>query len=306
MALLILNILFVLFIPLLLTGAIKKVKSLWTGRKGPSIIQPFHDVIRLLKKGEVVSVTASYIFSLAPVISLAAVIAAALLVPLTGHKAMFSFNGDFIVFSYFLALSKFFTIIGGMDTGSSFEGMGCSREATFSTVAEPGFFIIIASLSYAVGYKSFSEILSALHAAGSFSFLLGLLTAAALFIFMLAEACRIPVDDPATHLELTMIHEVMALDNSGPDFAFILYGSSLKLFLFASVIANILIPSGLSSALAVLVFLSTIFAISAMVGLIESIIARLRMTHVPQLLFMAPAIGMIIFFIVIMGIKNIL
>lgn len=306
MALSFLNILLLIFAPLLMAGVIKRVKALWSGRKGPSLFQPFYDISRLLKKGEVVSSASSFIFNTAPAVSLASVIAASLFVPLAGEKAFISFNGNFLVFSYLLALGKFFMIAGAMDTGSSFEGMGGSREATFSTLAEPGFLILLSSLSYAAGCKSFSDIFASLHAAGSFNFILAALVSLSLFIFILAEGCRIPVDDPDTHLELTMIHEVMILDNSGPGFAFMVYGNHLKMFLLASLIASALIPQGIPLFSEILLFAAAVISVSALTGALESVIARLRMTHTPQLLFMIPVMGMVVFFIVIMGIKKLL
>ncbi|MDD5598871.1 MAG: NADH-quinone oxidoreductase subunit H [Victivallaceae bacterium] len=306
MALFCLNILLLIFAPLLMAGIIKRVKALWSGNKGPSLFQPFHDIFRLLKKGEVISSASSFVFSAAPVVSLAAVITAALFVPLAGRQAFLSFNGDFLAFSYLLALGKFFMIAGAMDTGSSFEGMGGSREAAFSTVAEPGFLILLASLSLAAGCKSFSDVFSVLHGAGSFNFILAALVSLSLFIFILAEACRIPVDDPETHLELTMIHEVMVLDNSGPGFAFMVYGNYLKMFLLASLIASALLPQDWPPAAEISLFAGAVAAVAVPTGALESVMARLRMTHTPQLLFMIPVTGMVVFFIVITGIKKLL
>jgi formate hydrogenlyase subunit 4 len=197
-------------------------------------------------------------------------------------------------------------IAGAMDTGSSFEGMGSSREATFSTLAEPGFLVLISSLSYAAGCKSFSDIFDLLHAGGPYNFLLAVLISISLFIFLLAEGCRIPVDDPETHLELTMIHEVMVLDNSGPGLAFVIYGNCLKMFLIASLIASAVVPLGIPAGAEILFFIGTVVLVSVLTGVVESVMARLRMTHVPQLLFMIPAVSMVVFFVVIMGIKKLL
>ncbi|MFA6713748.1 MAG: NADH-quinone oxidoreductase subunit H, partial [Victivallaceae bacterium] len=262
MALFCLNILLLIFAPLLMAGIIKRVKALWSGNKGPSLFQPFYDIFRLLKKGEVVSSASSFVFRAAPVVSLAAVITAALFVPLAGRQAFLSFNGDFLAFAYLLALGKFFMIAGAMDTGSSFEGMGGSREAAFSTFAEPGFLILLASLSLIAGCKSFSDVFSALHGAGTFNFILAALVSLSLFIFILAEACRIPVDDPETHLELTMIHEVMILDNSGPGLAFMIYGNYLKMFLLASLIASALLPQGWPPAAEISLFAGAVAGVA--------------------------------------------
>ena len=236
------NIILIVIFPFIFVGLIKRTKSFWAGKKGPSIFQFLFDFIKLLKKDRVVSSTTSFIFQISPIISFAAILLSACFVPIFNHKAIFSFDGDFLFFAYLLALSKAFLIIMSMDTGSSFEGMGASRELTFSTLVEPGLFIIISSIVYGTGYKSFGDIFDAVWQFGGWTPMIVILSAIALFIIMLVEGSRLPVDDPATHLELTMIHEVIILDNSGPDLGLILYGSYIKFFLFSSLIANLIIP----------------------------------------------------------------
>ncbi len=295
-----LNVVLILVLPFLMAGVIKRVKSFWGGRKGPRVTQPFFDVLRLLRKGEVVSRTTTFVFRLAPSVSLAAVVMAALLVPLAGNRAIFSFEGDFIVFAYLLALSRFSLVLGGLDTGSSFEGMGCSREAIFAAFVEPGFFIMMAAFAYLSGHPSFESIMNGLPQAGNF-WILNVLAAIGLLIMMLAEGSRVPVDDPATHLELTMIHEVMVLDNSGPDLAYILYGTMLKVFIIGSLLANVLIPATLPLWAALAGFAGMIAAEAVLIGMIESLMARIRMSHVPQFLFVMSALGITLVFIVIMA-----
>jgi formate hydrogenlyase subunit 4 len=214
------NILIILFFPFIFLGIINKVKALWAGRIGPSIIQPFYDFIKLLKKGEVISATTTFIFKLAPSIILMSIFFAALVVPMASHKSIVSFNGDFIVFAYILALGKFFSITSALDTGSSFEGMGASREATISTLVEPAFFIILSTFSLVSGKLSFAGIFSYLNYNNLIYTLVIVLCVITFFIMMITESCRVPIDDPNTHLELTMIHEVMILDNSGVDLGF--------------------------------------------------------------------------------------
>jgi len=289
-----LNILFLFISPFLFIGVINKVKAFWAGRKGPSIFQPFYDFAKLLKKGEVISTTTSFIFKLAPSLTLASVIFAGLLVPIVNHKAILSFEGSFILFAYILALGKFFSLIGAMDTGSSFEGMGASREACFSTLVEPAFFIIIGSIIALSGNYSFQSLSLILQNCDGLGYLIIALSAAALFVMLLIEGCRLPIDDPNTHLELTMIHEVMVLDNSGPDLAFILYGSSMKMIIFASLIANLIIPANLGIFYSIMLFIGILSVLAIIIGTIESTFARLRMTHVFEFIFIMSSISLII------------
>ena len=142
----ILNIIFLIIFPFLFIGIINKTKAFWAGRKGAPILQPFYDFIKLLKKGEVISSTTSFVFAVAPSLMFASVVFAGLLTPIFNHMAIISFQGSFVLFAYIMATGKFFSLIAAMDTGSSFEGMGASREASFSTLVEPAFFIIIASI----------------------------------------------------------------------------------------------------------------------------------------------------------------
>lgn len=289
-----LNIIFLLIIPFLFIGIINKTKAFWAGRKGASILQPFYDFSKLLKKGEVISNTTSLIFSVAPSLTFASVIFAGLLVPIINHKAILSFEGSFIIFAYILALGKFFSLIGAMDTGSSFEGMGASREASFSTLVEPAFFIIMGSIIAITGNYSFQSLSLILQAGDGFGYLIIVLSVVTLFIMMLIEGCRVPVDDPNTHLELTMIHEVMVLDNSGPDLAMLIYASAMKMTVFASLIANLIIPANLGLIYSVLLFAGIILVLAIITGTVESSFARLRMTHIFEFIFIMSSISLII------------
>jgi formate hydrogenlyase subunit 4 len=220
------------------------------------------------------------------VVGLAAVLGAAAMVPLGGVPAPCRFEGDLIVVAYLLGLLRFFTVVAALDTGSSFEGMGASREVTFAALAEPALFLGLAAVARYTGTLSLSSMFAGItaaswaHAGPAFA----LLTAAFLVVF-LAENARIPVDDPTTHLELTMIHEVMVLDHSGPDLAFILYGASLKLFLFGALVVRLTLGFHFQSPwLALLAFLGGMLAFAALVGAVESTMARLRLPRVPQML----------------------
>ncbi len=290
----ILNIIFLLITPFLFIGLINKTKAFWAGRKGPSVFQPFYDFVKLLKKGEVISTTTSFIFNTAPSLTFATIIFAGLLVPITNHKAILSFEGSFILFAYLLALGKFFSLIAAMDTGSSFEGMGASREACFSTLVEPAFFIILGSIIALSGNYSFQSLSLILQKTSGVGYLIIALSVLALFIMMLIEGCRVPVDDPNTHLELTMIHEAMVLDNSGPDLAMIFYGYSMKMIIFASLIANLIIPADIGLFYSALLFIGILLLIAIIIGTIESDFARLRITHVFEFIFIMSSISLII------------
>lgn len=262
-----------LILPLLFIGLINKTKALFQGKKGASIFQPYFDFVKLIKKAEVISETTTFVFQIMPSINVAVVIIAALLLTLI------HFDGDFILFSYLLALGKFFMVISAMDTGSSFEGMGASREVSYTSFVESAFFIIIASIAALNGIYSFAALNSILTSNGEIVTLIAVLAIFALFLTMLIEGSRVPVDDPNTHLELTMIHEVMVLDNSGVNLAFIHYASALKMLLFATIIANII------SSENILIFLAVITVIAILIGVIESLCARIRLTHIIEYTF---------------------
>src|SRR5665647_610187 len=221
------------------TGIIIRTKSIASGRKGPGIFQPVKDVIRLFKKGSVYSETSSFVFRIAPTIYFSSVFVAMLVVPFGQSKGIISFNGDFIFFAYVLGIGKFFSIIGAMDTGSSFEGMGASREALYSMFAEPAFFILMGSLALLTGYTSFQEMFAALHIGSYISYALAILGTFVLMMVAMIENSRMPIDDPKTHLELTMVHEVMILDNSGFDLGLILSAGYLKFAIYGTIIFNL-------------------------------------------------------------------
>ena len=288
------NILILLLMPFLFVGIINRTKAFWGGRKGASVFQHFYDFVRLMKKGLVISSVTSSVFSIAPTVTFASIIFAGLFVPITAGKSIISFEGSFILFAYILGLGKFFSLIGALDTGSSFEGMGASREASFSTIIEPAFFIIIASLFALTGNYTFKSISLILQKADGVGFLIIILAISSIFIMLLTEGCRGPVDDPDTHLELTMIHEVMVLDNSGVDLGLILYGSAMKMIIFASLIANFLIPPGLGLPLALAEYFGIILILALTIGTLESSFARLRMSYMFEFIFMMSSFSLII------------
>ncbi len=289
-----LSFILILFAGIFFSGIIFRTKSIASGRKGPGILQPVRDVIRLFKKGTIYSDTTSIIFRIAPVIYFSSVIMACLVVPFGPYKGIVSFDGDFIFFAYILALGKFFSIISAMDTGSSFEGMGASREALFSMFAEPAFFILIGSFALLTGNTSFFKIFSTLHLGSYITYTLGALAAFVLVMIAMIENSRMPVDDPGTHLELTMIHEVMVLDNSGFDLGLIFTAGYLKFAMYGAIIAGFFI-GGLSLiwALPIFLLIQVLFAVT--VGLIESFMARFRMNHNPQFILALSSVSFLIF-----------
>jgi formate hydrogenlyase subunit 4 len=282
-----------------MAGVIKKTKAFWGGRKGASIFQPLHDFIRLMKKDFVISNTTSSVFRIAPVIQLSSVLFASMFVPLACGSAFVNVSAGLIIFAYTLSLGKFFSLISAMDTGSSFEGMGASREACFTTIVEPAFFMLIASIMALSGNFTFDSLQNILSSAGSYGVLIQIFAVVVLFIMILIEGSRVPVDDPATHLELTMIHEVMILDNSGSDLAFFTWANSIKMLLLSSLIAFIIIPAGLSDLMSILAYLAIMFIISVVIGTIESSVARLRMSHVFEFVFLMSSFALVVLALVI-------
>jgi formate hydrogenlyase subunit 4 len=281
----------------LLLGAIQRVKAVLAGRRGAPLLQPYHDLAKLLRKGAVYSRTTSWIFRAGPIVGLAATLAALTLVPAGPIPALLTFEGDALLLAALLGLARFMTIAAALDTGSSFEGMGASREALVSALAEPALLIGVAAMARETNAASLSGLVAgATPALWERSGAALALVAVAFLIVLLAENARIPVDDPATHLELTMIHEVMILDHGGPDLAFILYGSALKLWILGAVLVGLVVPvrSGRLPVDAA-AFGSGMLALAAVVGLVESVMARLRLVRVPQLLTGAAALALLAF-----------
>lgn len=285
----------------LLPGIINRTKAFFAGRKGQPLFQLYYDLAKLLDKGAVYSRTTSWVFRAGPVVGLACAAAALFVLPLGGAAAPVNFAGDIILLAYMLGVMRFFTVIAALDTGSAFEGMGASREVQFSALAEPALLLGLAAVAQADRMESLGIMiepgelfaLSGIYARLSLHTWIHsgpalLMVAGALLVVFLAENSRIPFDDPNTHLELTMIHEVMVLDHSGPDLAMILYGASLKLWLLGALLSGIIVPvrTGnpvLDGGATVL----GIFILAVVTGITESIMARLRLRRVPQLLVSA-------------------
>jgi formate hydrogenlyase subunit 4 len=231
----------VLGMPFLLIGVINRTKSWWAARQGPGLLQSFHDLRRLCAKRPVVSGTATPLFRASAWAVLACSLLAMGFAPLLGQFAPLSFAHDFVAMAYTLGLARLVLMLAAMDVGRPFEGMGAAREAMFGAFAEPELFLLLGTLSAATGLSSFADLLGHLHHTPYYALIVAPL-ALALLILLQTEAARVPVDDPQTHLELTMIHEVMILDHSGPDLAAMQYAAGLKLTLYCGLIATLLNP----------------------------------------------------------------
>lgn len=277
-----------------MNGVINRVKAFYAGRQGQPLLQFYYDIFKLLRKGTTYSKTCTWIFRLSPIISLGSVLTALWILCSPLSRYSFSFQGDIVLAFYFLALARFATVLAALDTGSSFEGMGASRELFLAPYSELGLFIVIIAgtmLSGAFNAKSVFGSNLELH--------ITLLMIVVLFIFLLVENCRVPVDDPNTHLELTMIHEVMVLDYSGPDLAFIFYGASLKFWTFAMLISSLLCSlfDSLSIPARFLINIFFIILVSMSVGTVESVMARFRFEKVHRMLILASALAALILFV---------
>jgi formate hydrogenlyase subunit 4 len=263
----------------ILPGIINKVKAWAAGRRGPPVLQLYYDLARLWRKGVVLSDLVSPGFVAGPAVAWVAVVCASLLVPLGPAGALLSFNGDVILFVYLLALARFCTAWAAMETGSAFEGMGAARDLGYAVLSEAALITAVLALSVQSGSIALAAMLAPTAVAGA------ALLAGGLFTVLLAENGRVPFDDPNTHLELTMIHEAMALDHSGPPLAVILHGGSIKLAIFAVFLVEAVLPIGrLPPAASAGALLAGVFAVTAGVGLVESFLARFAFKRVPLLL----------------------
>jgi formate hydrogenlyase subunit 4 len=278
----------VLGMPILLVGVINRTKSWWGGRKGPGLLQSYHDLRRLLRKRSVISSTASPLFGVSAYVVLACALTAMAVAPLLGQFAPLSFDHDFVALAYTLGLARMVLMLSAMDVGSPFEGMGAAREAMFGAFAEPALFLLLGTLSAATGLSSFAGMLGHLHST-PYYWLIVLPLALALLILLQTEAARVPVDDPTTHLELTMIHEVMILDHSGPQLAAMQYAAALKMTLYAGLIATLLNPLDPQAAplAAIAVSVTVMLLVAVVVGCFESLLARLPLRWVPSYVWLA-------------------
>ena len=289
-------LLFILLSSLLVIGLVSRFKSLFSGRKGPGVWQPVYDYMKLLRKGVVISKNTGIILQLAPLVNLATVLVACAMLPIGCCKPLISFEGDFILFSALLLAGKFLLLIGAMENGSSFEGMGVAREALYSMLAEPAFVLLFSVLSMVTGQMSFVGIFEGLtHLTpnvGTFTSLGAIL----ILLLALIENSRLPLDDPKTHLELTMIHEVIVLDYSGFDLGLIQLANSIRLALFGSLIACFFTPAIIGIVPVIVLFTAIQILYALLIGAVESFMARFRMNHNPQFILALTSIGFLLFF----------
>jgi formate hydrogenlyase subunit 4 len=295
----VLQLVLALLVAPLLSGGIKTMKARLQTRRGPGILQSYRDLWKLLRKGMVLPETASWIFSAAPYIVFGTATLVALMIPMTTTNAPLSLFGGVLAVVYLLALGRFFLALGGLDSGSSFGGLGSSREMTISAIAEPAMMLAIFTVALGASSTNLSEMAGAA-VSQSWRFLAPsqMLAFAALFIVLIAETGRIPVDNPATHLELTMIHEAMVLEYSGPYLALIEWGSSVKQLVLMTLLVNTFFPYGLSSgwsvkavSLGLAVYLAKLLLLGCLIALVETTNAKLRLFRVPELLMVAFILG---------------
>jgi formate hydrogenlyase subunit 4 len=285
----------------LLTGFIRKVKARLQRRRGPSPVQPYRDLWRLMQKEVVLAENASWLFRVAPYLIFAATWVAAALVPTFATGLVFSWTADLIAIVALLASARFFLALAGMDTGTSFGGIGSSREVMISSLAEPAMLLIIFTLALVAGSSQLST-MAAFMGSPEVGLRVSLgLALIALVIVAIAENARIPVDNPATHLELTMVHEAMVLEYSGRHLAMIEAASSLKLLLFLSLIACVFMPVGLASAGAgplahlagIAFYVLKLALLGFLLAIFETAIAKMRVFRVPQFLGAALMLGLL-------------
>jgi len=289
------SILLILITAIFFPGIISVVKAKIVGRQGPTVLQPMYDIYKLFKKGSVYGTITGIIFKVAPIIYFATIILAALFVPLGTYRAILSFECDFVFFVYLIALGRFMMILAAMDTGSGFEGMGANREAFYSLIVEPAFFVIVGSISLLSGKNTFYEIFTLLHVESYLSYFVALLSVFVLFWISMVENSRLPVDDPKTHLELTMVHEVMVLDHSGFELALIQSAGALKFAIYGTLIFNFVLPIQNNFLLDFVIFPIVQIIYATTIAVVESFRARNKMQKNAQWIVLLSALSIVVF-----------
>ncbi|MFA5250279.1 MAG: NADH-quinone oxidoreductase subunit H [Parachlamydiales bacterium] len=282
------NLFLAVFLAPLLPGIINRTKAFFAGRKGPPLLQLYFDLFKLWQKRALYSRTVSPLFALAPLIGLIVFLSALCFLPFGRSPSLFSFNGDLVFVAYLFGLARLFMVLAALDTGSSFEGMGASREISFSVFVEPSLFLVFAALAKKTASFSLNGILTVLADLPFWQNPFLLLIFLVLFLILLVENSRLPIDDPNTHLELTMIHEAMILDYTSSDLALIFYTASLKLFFFGALAINLVLPVPSESFwLSEFYYLSGLGLLAVLIGILESVLARFRLKEVFELLLLA-------------------
>ena len=283
----------------LVSGVIKTLKARLQTRRGPGILQPYRDLFKLFRKGMVIPDTASWIFGATPYVVFLSAMAAGLMIPMISARAPLGLFGGVLALVYILGLGRFVLALGGLDTGSSFGGLGSSREMTIAALAEPAMMLAIFTLAIGAGSTSLSEVATtAIGQNWRFLAPAQMLAFGALFLVLIAETGRIPVDNPATHLELTMVHEAMILEFSGPYLALIEWGASIKQLVLMTLLINCFWPFGLPLAWSVTgafaglgLLLAKLLVLGCAIVLVETANAKLRLFRVPELLAIAFTLG---------------
>ena len=293
------QLLLVLCISPLVSGIVKTLKARLQMRRGPGVLQSYRNLFKLFRKQMVMPDTASWLFDAAPIMVFATAALVGLLIPMITAQAPLSLFGGVLAVVYLLGLGRFFLALGGLDTGSSFGGLGSSREMTISSLAEPAMMLAIFTVALSANSTNLSEVArSAIGQSWRFLAPSQMLAFAALFIVLIAETGRIPVDNPATHLELTMIHEAMILEYSGPYLALIEWGASIKQLILMTLLINTFYPFGLSTdwsaaglAIGCGTYLFKLVILSSLIVLVETANAKMRLFRVPELLAVAFVLG---------------
>ncbi len=290
----------------LVSGIIKKIKAFSQKRKGPPLLQMYYDLYKLTQKDTVVSETASWIFKATPYVQISSVLLAALLIPVSVKLPTFAFMGDAILAVYLLALGRFFMVLAGLDTASTFGGMGSSREMMISSLMEPSLLVTVFTVGLLAGSTSVHDMMQSSVMAGWTIFHpVYLLTFLALFIILIAETARIPVDDPATHLELTMVHEAMLLEYSGRYLAMMELSSTIKQLILITLLANLFIPldglfsignSVLMLLISILLYFVKVIIIAVVIGIVEIKTVKLRLFSIPNLAALSFVLAILGFF----------
>ena len=282
----------------LFVGIVNQTKAFFGGRRGPGFLRMYFDIWKLLRKSRPRPLRSTWVFDIAQPASLASTLAAAIVFPWTASPCGFAAGASAALFFYLLGAGRFFTVLGALDAGNAFEGMGASREVQFSALVEPIVFIVLGFLVLLTGETSLAGMLDgATIAAWKQNAVPIVLASFAFMVALLSENCRVPFDDPETHLELTMIHEAMLLDVGGPDLAFALYGAALKFELMAAFLAMMVFPEFGGAWVRLLAVFLGVVLVSASVGVVESVMARMRFLRTPQTLMGAALVAALAVFL---------
>ncbi len=288
------NTLVVIAVSPLFVSLIKKVKAWTQGRQGPSVFQTYFTLIKLLKKEVIYSPNSSRIMRVTPLVTMAAILVAALFVPLVFVPEPVGGMGNIILFMSLLALARFFMALAGLDAGSSFGGMGSSREMSISSIIEPTTIVVFAALAFVFKTLNIFDMFAISVSTGSPSLSTLILIGISLFIIIIVETSRIPVDNPETHLELTMIHEGMILEQSGRNLALMELSAAVKMTALMALLLNLIVPFGITTSLtlagiliALILLVVKCSILTGIIGIFESSMAKKRFFQLPSLFAMA-------------------